>query len=365
MKSVFLMQWERLRRAPFMVGSFFILTILFVSVLGGLGAEYKLAVYTYSDETLSEQEVDVWLEKLNVSDAIEFQLMAEAEARAAVARGDVTIALQLLANDYRLLVAVDDPNRYIIENYVQQLYTEELRLKGIEEQGAGARFRADVERSMNDPVLSLVSMSIQGENSVQFNNQIHVLFGMTLYFSIFTILFSLTRVVEEKRVGTWDRLILSPLRKWQIYLGHLVYCFLIGYAQITIIFLIFKYGFGFDLGDRFGTILVIIGCFTFAIVALGMLIMGLVRTTQQLQAVIPIVSTAMAMLGGAYWPIEIVTNKIMLAASKATPIFYGLEALRDVVFQNKGLLALAEPLSILLLFGVICMGVGINLMERR
>jgi ABC-2 type transport system permease protein len=41
-----------------------------------------------------------------------------------------------------------------------------------------------------------------------------------------------------------------------------------------------------------------------------------------------------------------------------------MEALKGAA-QNMSLLDLAEPLSILILIGVLCMGVGINLMERR
>lgn len=365
MKSVFLMQWQRLRRAPLMVVSFFALTILFVSVMGGLEAEPKLTVYTYSDEELSEQLMETWLEKLNEADTIEFVVKDESEARTAVARGDVGMALKLFENDYRILVAVDDPNRYIVENFVQQIFIEELRLREVEARGVGSDFRAEVERAMADPVLNVVTYTVEGEGLFKFNNQLHALFGMTFYFSIFTIMFSLTNVVQEKRLRTWDRLILSPLRKWQVYLGHLFYCFTIGYAQITIIFLIFKFGFGFELGDRFGTILIINAFYTFAIVALGMLIIGLVRTIQQLQAVIPIVATAMAMLGGAYWPIEIVTNEMMLAAAKVTPVLYGLEALKGAAYYGNSVVELAQPISIMLLFGVICMGVGVNLMERR
>lgn len=366
MKSIYLLQWQRFRRDPVLVISFFVLTILFISVLAGFGADNKMTVYTFSDTSLSESERDGWLEKLNELDEFEFLLTEEVEARQAVAEGEVSLAVELLEDDYLLLVAADEPGRYLVEGYIHQIYSEQLRLKEVEEQGVGGEFRMEVEKLMAEPSLSVVTSSLEGEHgSYAYDGQLHVLFGMTLFFSIYTIMFSLGKVTEEKRVGTWDRLILSPLRKTQIYIGHLLFSFTIGFAQILLIFMFFQYVFNFDLGDRFGTMLVIMGFYTFAIVALSMLLMGLVKTSQQFQTVVPLIASGMAMLGGAFWPIETVTNEFMLALSKVMPISYGLDALKGAAIYDRGLLELVEPISIMFLFGVICMGVGINLMERR
>ncbi|MFC0470010.1 ABC transporter permease [Halalkalibacter kiskunsagensis] len=366
MKSVFLLQWQRFRRAPILVLSFFLLTIVFVSVLAGFGGENQATVYTYSDDSLAEEEREAWLQKLNESDTLMFTWIEEDEARQAVRSGDVGLAVELKENDYRILIAADEPNRYVVEGYVHQVFTEELRLRQVEKSGVATKFRSDVERFLLDETLAVTTSSVEGEgSSFEYNDQLQILFGMTLFFAIYTILFSLMNVAEEKSMGTWNRIILSPLRKWQLYLGHLIYCFVIGYAQIVFVFLLFQFVFGFDLGDRFGTMLIIIACYTFSIVSLGILLIGLVRTSQQLQAVIPILASAMAMLGGAFWPIEVVTNEIMLAISQGMPIFYGIDALKGASIYDRGVLSLGEPLSIMLLFGVVCMGVGINLMERR
>ncbi|WP_332631753.1 ABC transporter permease [Halalkalibacter flavus] len=367
MKSVFLLQWQRLRRAPILVLSFLGLTILFVSFLAGFGGpNSQITIYTYGDPSLEEEKKVEWLDRLNEAENMTFRWVEESEARDAVSSGEAGLALKLMNDDYRILIAVQEPSSVTVENYVYQVFSEELRLQEIASQVDAGEFRTEFERSLNEPSMKVVTESLSGEeSSFIYDDQLHVLFGMTLFFSIYTIMFSLMNVAEEKRVGTWDRLIVSPLHKWQIYLGHLLYCFLIGYVQILVAFLFFKVIFGFDLGQRYGALLLVIACYTFAIVSLGMLVMGLVKRSQQMQAVIPILATAMAMLGGAYWPIEIVTNDIMVALAKGMPIYYGLDALRGVAIYNLGLPELLQPISIMLLFGVVCMGLGINLMERR
>ncbi|WP_078552335.1 ABC transporter permease [Bacillus alkalicellulosilyticus] len=368
MTTVFLLQWQRFRRAPLLVLSFLAMTILFVAVLAGFqrGPDMEFLIYTYGDSSLEEEKKEKWLEQLNEAEQMSFQWVEEAEAREAVSHGKIKLALKLMNDDYRMLIAVEDPTTVRVDNHVQRVFSEGLRLQEVESTMESTTFQTMVEQALQEPALTIQTESLSKEESTFiYDNQLHTLFGMTLFFSIFTMMFSLMKVAEEKKEGTWDRLIVSPLYKWQIYMGHLLYSYVIGFVQILLIFLLFHFAFGFDLGNQYGTILLIIGCYTFAIVSLGMLIMGLVKRTQQLQAIVPIVANAMAMIGGAYWPIEIVTNEWMLALSKGMPIYYGLDALKGATIYNLALPELLQPISIMLLFGVVCMGVGINLMERR
>ena len=365
MKSVYLLQWQRFRRAPVMVLSFLVMTIIFVALLAGNNPAERPAILAYADDSLSASEAEDWVASLNRAEEFEFQLMSENEVREAVSAGDAPLALRLMDGNYRIVLAADDMSRFVLEAFLNRKYREKLRLQQVEQQTANSDIRAEVAGLLEEPALQVVTATLDGKEEFQYDNQLQLLFGMTLFFSVYTIMFSLMKIVEEKKYGTWDRLILSPVEKWKIYLGHLAYSFTIGYIQIVLIFLLFKYVFSFDIGDRFGAILLIIACYTFAIVALSMLVMSLVSRPQQLQAVVPIIATGMAMIGGAFWPIELVSNNILLAISKILPITYGLDALKGVAIYDRSWQELSEPISILLLFGVVCMGIGINLMERR
>ncbi|WP_033542108.1 ABC transporter permease [Planococcus sp. CAU13] len=366
MISVFLLQWQRFRRAPFMVLSFLTLSVVFIGVMAGANTGNSLTIPAYADASLSETQQAEWLTELNRSDNLSFVLVSEGEARQDVVDGDSRMALQLLADDYRLLVVADDPARFEVESYINQVYIRELRIRELEEQSAAVDVRERLDGMLEEPAMTVSTASLDGgEDTFVYDGQLQMLFGMSLFFSVYTILFSLMKIVEEKQFGTWNRLILSPLKKWQIYLGHMAYSFSVGYLQIVLVILLFKYLFNFDVGNQFGLLLLITAVYTFSIVALGMLVMGLVRTPQQLQAVVPILATGMAMIGGAFWPIELVSNNILLAISKVLPMTYGLDALKSVSIYGEGLAALYEPLSIMLLIGVVLMGVGINAMERK
>ncbi|MCT2536679.1 ABC transporter permease [Aquibacillus koreensis] len=343
-----------------------VMTVGFIFMLGGLGSASTIDVPLYFDASMDEEEQDVLLYQLNESDAFSFSLIEEQDAEKRVALGEIPYAIHATAENYEMLIAADDANHVFIDQYVRQVYVDELRLQQVEQSTEDPRIREEIDQNLSDVPLRLASETVDGEEQgggIDQRNQ--ALFGMTLFFSIYTIIQSLSKVAEEKRTGTWNRMILSPVRKWQVYLGHLCYAFLIGFLQIVIIFAGFKYLFGYGVGDSFGSIVLAVACYTFAIVALGMLMLGLVKTLEQLNAVVPIVAVSMAMIGGAYWPIELVSNSIILAISKVLPITYAMEALKQIASNNHDFTALAQPLSILLLFGVVCMGIGINLMERK
>ncbi|MBT2581619.1 ABC transporter permease [Planococcus sp. ISL-109] len=318
----------------------------------------------YADASMSDTEMQEWLERLNAEQRFLFELMPESLAREHVAEGDVPQAVKLLEADYRLVVGREDSSRFALDSFLRRSYTEELRLRNAEQQTPG--IREQVEGSLSDPALTLSVASAQGaQDSFQYDGELQLLFGMTLFFVIYTIMFSLVRIVDEKRTGTWSRMIISPATKWQIYLGHLGYSFLIGFSQISLIFLLFRFAFGFDLGEHFWLLILIAACYTFSIVALGLLIMSLITKPQQLGAVIPIIATGMAMVGGAFWPTELVSNEVLLTIAKVLPITYGLEALKSVAVYGNGFESIVLPPALLLGFGGVCMAIAIRLLEWR
>lgn len=98
-------------------------------------------------------------------------------------------------------------------------------------------------------------------------------------------------------MGIWDRIIISPTSKVAVYTANLIYSFLIGYVQVVFIFLVFRFGAGVDFHGAFGKALLIIIPYLFSIVALTILLTGLVKTTGQFNALLPLVGVSFAMLG--------------------------------------------------------------------
>ncbi|BAM46424.1 ABC transporter permease [Amphibacillus xylanus] len=357
MWSVFNLQWLRLKREPILALSFLTMTILFVFFIGGTQGEQTITVKTFSDQ-LSEAELDQWLDHLNDVDGYHFVASDRNTVEKQLQMSQISFALELNHQDYQYLVGQDSLFINSVNQHVEQVYRKQLRINEI------AKNFPDQSLELQN-YLQINSTSLANSVSDREEAGAHIVSGMTLYFALYTILFGMMNIAVEKRTGTWDRLIITPLKKSQIYVGQLLHYFLLGVLQIVICFTFFDYVLNYHFGDQYLSIIITVMAFVFAAVALGMLVISIVKSPQQLQAVIPIVSTAFAMLGGSYWPIELVTNKFLLALSKITPIYYGTKALKDAMLYNAGLIDILQPISILLLMGVIFMGVGLNLMERN
>ena len=356
MWSVFNLQWLRLKREPILVLSFIAMTILFVLFIGGTQGEQTITVHTFSDH-LTDYELDEWLEDLNDINGFEFEASDRETIENQLQKSQISFALELNYDDYQYIVGQESLFINAVNQHVEQVYRTKLRISEIAEQFP--------DRSIElKNYLTIESKSLANSASSSNEGGAHVVSGMTLYFALYTILFGMMNIAIEKRTGTWDRLIISPLKKSSIYLGQLLHYFALGILQISICFVVFDQVLNYHFGDQYLAIVVTVMAYVFASVALGMLLVGIVRSPQQLQSIIPIVSTAFAMLGGAFWPVDLVTNKFLQLLAKITPVYYGTEALKDAMLYNAGVGDLLQPISILLLMGVLFMGIGLNLMER-
>jgi len=365
MLPVFLAQWMKERRSPFLVLIFLGISIL-ASLLFGLNANNKMKIDVFADESLTPSARSEWINRLNQGEAFKFKLRDEQQARKDVREGRADVAVKLMSDDYHIIAAVEGPNVNLVERHVQGVFEKELQLRVIDEHSDEVvQFRQAVDRQLQQPVILLNTQSSDGRDVVKYNMGIHYMIGFTLFLVIFTVGFKVSAVTEEKTSGIWNRVILSPVRKTEMYMGHLLYSSLVGFVQIAAVFLLFLYGFGFKLQEHFGMLLIIAAIYTFTMVAFSMLLAGILRTPEQFNAILPTVVPIMPMLGGVYVPPGTITNPIFLGLSEVFPLTHALKALTGVAVYGESWSDIFMPVAKLMLIGVICMGVGINLMERR
>lgn len=355
MFNIFIFQWKRLFKRPFLVGFFLVLTFIFVYFMGGSQMNSQVTVPVYTEE-LSAVEMKTWMIEIN-NDSIVFEETDYETVVDEIRMNEASFAVELEEDNYQFLVGREDEQLSVVDQHLYQIYNEQSRLMEAREQFPDEEIEVE----------PFITMEIQATSSTNFaydEFQLRVLIGMTFYFVMYSILFLQMNLMEEKNTGTWDRLAFSPVSKTKIYLGHLLHYYTVGIIQIGLSFLILTNIMAIDLGSNFGPMFAMALAFLFTIVSLGMLLIGLVKTPQSLQVVVPMVTTAMAMLGGAFWPLEVVTNRFILFLSDLMPIKHGLYGMIDAILRNDSMNELLQPIGILLLMGILFMGIGINLMER-
>lgn len=366
MRPIFRAQFLNLVRNPWGVLIMVVLTVA-MSFVFGFQATSTIEVGVLPAPELTEAEAAAWLELLNQSEVFTFSVEDEEQVLAYLESNTSGLAVRISAADWEVVAAESETNAPLLASYVGRVFRQELSLRAAAARSGSdvAGLRAELADRLAEPALSIRSSAVEAADDFEYDPRVHTLLGFGLFFASFTIMFGVNNILEERRLGVWDRVIYSPATRLNMYAGHLSYSYLIGFAQIAVIFLVFRYAFGVPLGQNIGGALVVIAAYTFAIVALGLLLAGLVGNSQQMNVVVPIVCVSSAMIGGAYWPLEIVSSKALLAVSNFVPIRHAMDALKGIAYYSYGFSELLWPVAVLVLFGVVCMGVGLRLVERR
>jgi len=365
MRSVFLAQWMKEKRSPYLVLIFCALSIV-ATLLFGSNIDAKIKVDAFLGEGVMIEEAERWLERLNSSGAFVFKLRDEEKALDEVWQGRSSMAVRLLKDDYRIIAAMENMNISLVQQHMQSVYMDELRMNAVVKQVKDEElFRKELSDYLVHPPLTLQSAAASGGELKSYDMGLQLLFTFTLFLAMLTVGFKVNAMTAEKVSGIWNRVILSPVTKTQMYLGHLSYSTLIGIIQMTLVFFIFKYVFGYDLGDQSGLLAIIIVLYITTIVAMCMLLTGLLRKPEQFTGILTSFVPIMPLISGAYMPPGTIKNEVLQVIAQFIPLKHALDAFVGVAIYQHGLEDIYLPLAKLILMCVIFFGVGINLVERR
>lgn len=348
--------------------SYIIITIVicvFAFVMGlGQQAKIPIAVYSKLNDSLTSEIVD----KLNELPNTQFTIYEEKDALEKVENGAVEVAILLKQKGFDLIIAPDFLEASILQNQLITIYGEVLQRKAIVE-SYPANIRPDVEIVLNEaektPSFLIDYSNFSNDDDFIWDARLHSLFGFSLYMVIYTVANGVYHIVIERRKNIWDRLTISSVSKWQVYLANLFYSFLLGYIQIAIVLAIFHFGVGVNFYGGFVNTLLVIIPYLLCIVALSIFVASISNTPGKYNVYISVLATPIAMIGGGFWPLEIVSSELMQTISFISPIRYGMELLYGVTLYSVPLSEILAPISVLLFMTVLLMGLGINFLEKK
>ncbi|MBE3569391.1 MAG: ABC transporter permease [Bacillales bacterium] len=363
MKAILLAKWRMLIRKPWAFLLTSVICVCFAFIVGKAN-DTKMIVPVASK--LTSKETKTVLHEFDQFDLVDFRLTTEMDVRKKVGEGNAEAGVILSKDHFRLVAASQTGNVQLIKRYVEKVQEEYIQNRHIEiELEKIPKEKKDqVLKDLDQPLFQIKQKSLRNHGAVIIDPHLQSLFGFALFFVIYTIAFQVVNILQEKKEGIWDRMIFSPMKKWQMYTGNLLFCFVLGYIQVLFIFSVF-YAVGVNFYGGFAKTLVILIPYVFSIVALAIFLTGICKSVPQFRAILQILAVSMAMVGGAYWPIEIVSSQVLLTISKFVPVTYGMQALKEATIYHYSFSELLYPISILFLMGVVLMGIGINLMERR
>jgi ABC-2 type transport system permease protein len=354
----------------------FLMPILFTFIFGSLstgGADKIPLALVDLDQSLQSQEL---ARQLSARDMLDMRTMTEEEADAALRDKKVAGIVQIpvgyeeaLASGRKAEVtfrhgpdlAIAPTIRLTVEDALAQAAVQIKAAQTWSRLSGGADWRAKYEglaAQSREPRILVEEQPVTRDGAVQkMSNQSARAVGFSIMFVMMGLLFVTGTILEARQTGIWYRLLAAPATRLQVLGGYLLAFFLIGWIQFAILMGLSSLLFGVQWGDWLGQI-VLISALLLCVVGLGLLLAGLVKTPEQQGALGSIVIVSTCMLGGVYWPLDIV-SETMRQIANFVPQTWAMEGFTELVARGGTAGDILMPVGVLLAFAVVFLFVGV------
>jgi ABC-2 type transport system permease protein len=213
--------------------------------------------------------------------------------------------------------------------------------------------------------MKVTSTIAHTKNQSGYDGMKHTMIGFTLFFSMYTMVFSIGTILSDKQYKTWQRMLISPVSKSSILGGSMAVAYLAGVVQMGVLILCGNYLLGVDWGNSMSGVLMVAAAFIFAVTSLGLMMSGFVKTQAQLGAIVPVVLTSTSMLGGCMWPLDIVNNKALLFLAELTPQKWAMQGIEGIASKGMGFEAAILPTVVLMAMGAVFFAAGVKVLKTE
>lgn len=182
--------------------------------------------------------------------------------------------------------------------------------------------------------------------------------GMMVQFSIFGLITSAMVLVLERKSGTLQRLLSSPIRKYEVIAGHVLAMFCVVFAQQLILVLVGQFVFEVDYAREPLAILLMIAVLSLWAASLGLLISAISRKEDQVITLSLIAMFVFAAMGGAWFPLE-VAGKAFAAIGHTMPTAWAMDGFQNILIRGLEFRSVIVPAGILLVYALAFLGLAI------
>lgn len=182
--------------------------------------------------------------------------------------------------------------------------------------------------------------------------------GFTVLFMMMTLFNMGGVILQERKMGTWGRLLTTPTSRVSLMTGYVLSFFVTGMFQFGVLVAFSAVLFQIDWGPLL-PLAAVAGALVLCAAGMGLFMAGIVRTAEQQQTVGTLVVNATCMLGGVYWPLELVGDT-MRTIGYLTPQAWAMDGFREVMLRGGSWSGLTTPLAVLLSLAAIFMAAGLT-----
>jgi len=317
------------------------------------------------------------LEKLDELDTLDVELLSASKADAMLDRSDLLMVLYI-PQDFSERLASGEPAKLVFKQrghggnegqiVASLIYgvAEEINQEfQVRSQVSNALAGRDIpperiedtveeflDRERQNPVVGLGEQIVgSGVDPVDM-----FLPGVITMFVLFAVTLNARMLVEERRLGTLERLLTTRLSVGQLFLGKFLTGIFRGFVQTLILLVLTYIVFQLFTPLSFVECLVIALIFSAAASSLGLIIGSAARTEDQATWIAVVFTMTMVMLGGTFF--EITEGSVLHTISKASLNTYANDAFKTIIVQGGSLTDLGLELGVLA--GVAAVGLGLS-----
>lgn len=240
-----------------------------------------------------------------------------------------------------------DPSKNQSVLMVLQQEMEKLKAEmasRLAKQGAGGKMPIDIP-TIKPPVITYLYGS---EEMKAFDNFGPVLLGYFSFFFVF--LLAGIAFLKERTSGTLERLLATPLKRWEIVLGYVLGFGIFTTLQATLITWFAVIVLKMMMVGSFWYLLLTVLLLAMTALTLGTFLSAFANTEFQLIQFIPLVIVPQVFFSGLF-SLENMVDW-MRGLSVVMPLTYGADALRQIMIRGKGWDAISFDLLILLILSL-------------
>ncbi len=194
--------------------------------------------------------------------------------------------------------------------------------------------------------------------------------GMLVLILLFTAIFATISIIEDRREGFLQSVLVAPIPRWSMVLGKILGGTLIAVAQGSV-FVLLGYTLGFKLGPL--ELLATVGWMflvSLALTSLGFVLAWRMDSTQGFHAVMSVLLMPMWLLSGAFFPGNSGWLRYIIVLN---PLTYGVAGLRRLLYWGSaneaeavaGLPGMAVCVAVTVLFCIITFAAAWKISARR
>jgi ABC-2 type transport system permease protein len=190
---------------------------------------------------------------------------------------------------------------------------------------------------------------------------------------LFTAIFATISIIEDRREGFLQSVLVAPLERWAMVLGKILGGTLIALVQ-GLIFLVLALTLQIEL--TWAAVAASVGVMfmvAWALTSLGFVLAWRLDSTQGFHAVMSVLLMPMWLLSGAFFPTptgEGLVERGVALAMTVNPLTYGVAALRRVLVEDAAALpadlpSLGTSLGVTILFAAAMFAIACRMAARR